>query len=1777
MIEEKENFIGCCFDVHLADKNYAEWLPILQQELSQNSYNSEKGIHYLNTIIKLGHLYARLNRWNELEELISLTEDLIPVITEYKDEAECTYMLLKQRLCKEKRQHSLAKELLNNLCEYAIKYDDKSLMCMILNRWGNLFSSLGHTDLSSLFYGYSFEFAYQCKDEFGKKVYAELVSFPMSNLIYAISNDDARSELFERIFLDESFDFSTRIYFGNLLKSEYENREQDFSKYQHLLDFLINELYGTQDYLSHSDQLIDFYQKKDFNGMDEYYNRWEHEFDPSTHIFYYMLSDKEDKAEKSIKWINRDTFYEYLDSINYYMDELSPEYQEQYFIHFLDFIRNVSFILNYDNCINFIEFLSSDNSTFSKERVGELLLSHSTDNGLYEFVEHLIIKLGNYCSFEWGTDWLEDAIHQTGLGSPELQEKILEQIKGVLDEQCCFKNRYTIIQSNIQKCRELLEESEEQEEINIKLTQKTNDYIDSPAWRIFQRAGYSDLNVIPTRVGIETKETDGAPNNSFVPHSPQYEDIQLVKDNMDYQDLKQLMEDNGWELDEKDLNINLLHAKLGDDDQCLLYLFYAPDSAWLGDEERFNDDDPLWFSENSHLVSPVWRIRNYMNSRNITSEYLTQYPIVVMLPPTYVINSEDMQESWETGQQVVVVKYRELIRSLNTSGLLPKATDYEEVGNSNVSYGENNGKSNVGHSFRNKDAINETTIIAADAAENDKRNKIEQTKKDNIKEQKAQAIDGLNAPLNLFQVYKVWKSTPYHRDKFGNNTSKPIEDSASYDLTRIGLLTVIEVFLKSLSASPETVSLANHTHEATIGLYFRNTSVKFRLATDWNPESKKSDLKEFIIDSFNDDRMDFIKGIDRNIGCLDGEDLYFRGNLVSELFEIVIRIKNISDGNAFIDPTAKTTKAPAELERLSQIAKIFNDALVTSYSQEVWEQGVSGVSAPILIDVVKRQSEKTAKTAIMSRNMSHNLGSHVMAYLKRDLASVGDIMKKGVLHDFYPLPDDFVSQSKGCAYCNWGEILKLIETHTKEVEMPFLVGLGKFISYLQERQDFIATVATFYIPYFSAVNFKDDIYDTINPDYRYLRHSDRRGNRPENILMKYIALSEGLSRDITQQGPRKNDIIIRFRTFDGTNDYLFQGQRHKTIPNGPGRVDLNDMRQYSFYLPGGIVGRQALFTILENLIRNSAKHGLWRQKHNLEFTFDLHIGREFTTNPHSSELYNFLKDEPGWTDILSSEVNILNKFYILTLTDNLDIDDSSFNSLKNSIKEEYVSAETGKIINKHKGIKEIRISAAWMRGIADDLNIPSDEPPVVTVRKINNSLQYIFCVLAPKRVLLLADDQQSLRQLQSVIKTWEGWYADSIDHYKKTNDKSYDIIVLRNGSDLEALRPISADRLVVAEDLFDNLINNISKQKNSEVTLYKKLYHIKDNDEPILISDGKTGSPVSTHIHLVSTDAEALTSNVVYRYCYRTHHQDPQEFTDYMDSKLRESMDSVEGITGNNSTDRLIRNEKLDDIWYFKHLHALRTKVAIFDERMFSKVTGLEDKELTANPSPFVKGSRESVVYAQKRVWFFNVIYDEEQKLFNVYGLQGEYVDGDGMYYGKINKVAEIMSNKIEMGELGVIPSISINIFENNYKKFADYISIHQGLMDKIYDAFKIKQKESYSEDVQKDSTLLSLAIKTAMCSSSVRIYETFHVAEDTNDSTKDDFEKLLEQFNGPGYRERRFCPGFFVHSGRSKPSEFDMPQKQPFIQYAAIENAAYDCKYSLVELLKSARYEASE
>ena len=44
--------------------------------------------------------------------------------------------------------------------------------------------------------------------------------------------------------------------------------------------------------------------------------------------------------------------------------------------------------------------------------------------------------------------------------------------------------------------------------------------------------------------------------------------------------------------------------------QLFLCLIDKEAGDWLADEEKFNDEEPLWFSESSHRISPVRKIED---------------------------------------------------------------------------------------------------------------------------------------------------------------------------------------------------------------------------------------------------------------------------------------------------------------------------------------------------------------------------------------------------------------------------------------------------------------------------------------------------------------------------------------------------------------------------------------------------------------------------------------------------------------------------------------------------------------------------------------------------------------------------------------------------------------------------------------------------------------------------------------------------------------------------------------------------------------------------------------------------------------------------------------------------------------------------------------------------------------------------------------------------------------------------------------------------------------
>ena len=87
------------------------------------------------------------------------------------------------------------------------------------------------------------------------------------------------------------------------------------------------------------------------------------------------------------------------------------------------------------------------------------------------------------------------------------------------------------------------------------------------------------------------------------------------------------------------------------DGKIYLCLVDKESGDWLADEERFNDEEPLWFSESSHRISPVRKvglaaqaIKDRLESNNNVDFEIKPFVIVEM---GNIINAEDMFEIWD--------------------------------------------------------------------------------------------------------------------------------------------------------------------------------------------------------------------------------------------------------------------------------------------------------------------------------------------------------------------------------------------------------------------------------------------------------------------------------------------------------------------------------------------------------------------------------------------------------------------------------------------------------------------------------------------------------------------------------------------------------------------------------------------------------------------------------------------------------------------------------------------------------------------------------------------------------------------------------------------------------------------------------------------------------------------------------------------------------------------------------------------------------------------------
>lgn len=94
------------------------------------------------------------------------------------------------------------------------------------------------------------------------------------------------------------------------------------------------------------------------------------------------------------------------------------------------------------------------------------------------------------------------------------------------------------------------------------------------------------------------------------------------------------------------------------DNQICLCLNDKEPGDWLADEERFNDEEPLWFSESSHRISPVRKVdiaRLILNEKLSDADMKFTIEAYVIEQIGNIINAEDMFEIWD-GMKINVTR-----------------------------------------------------------------------------------------------------------------------------------------------------------------------------------------------------------------------------------------------------------------------------------------------------------------------------------------------------------------------------------------------------------------------------------------------------------------------------------------------------------------------------------------------------------------------------------------------------------------------------------------------------------------------------------------------------------------------------------------------------------------------------------------------------------------------------------------------------------------------------------------------------------------------------------------------------------------------------------------------------------------------------------------------------------------------------------------------------------------------------------------------------------------
>lgn len=776
-----------------------------------------------------------------------------------------------------------------------------------------------------------------------------------------------------------------------------------------------------------------------------------------------------------------------------------------------------------------------------------------------------------------------------------------------------------------------------------------------------------------------------------------------------------------------------------------------------------------------------------------------------------------------------------------------------------------------------------------------------------------------------------------------------------------------------------------------------------------------------------------------------------------------------------------------ELTILENIAMIINHTIFeVAYKKELLKESI-----------------KSAISAIMARNMSHNLGSH------------------------------FISNTKH--YFN-----NLAEIDEDKQRQKDYRGIRHTLQYIQERMDFIATiVSTDRFPY-GPVNVKSQIFDELTPD----EFGDRHGKATTNFLLDYIVFSEDISK---QTNLSSNNIKLSLKLISDCRR-VFGGQENEN------QKAKEEFAKLNLAVPGGILGRHAIFTIIENVIRNSAKH----DKESIPedgLTVSIKIGEDHLV-------------------IFDNKKNANKEIKKL--------------ALKEELNERYAEIKIlsdGAIDKSNKGLKEILISALWLNNhsLADWFGEYENIPSKDKIEKLSEVLR----VVAVDDNGDMTDDGENL-----------GYYI-ALDKYKEVHYIKDDMVV-DDKINYSSISRIKADIIVANKDYEVLIDGNVRQNEDAGIdsngvlrlsNLYPRFYENQGGGElPQVgemmkaIIERNTGVTIKElndiNVHIEPKDYILLsdTSNINHCIWHATGEatgirKNDILFKNHMSTLNTEGIDRVlaaysdaayiDSISGGDFTGTITQPFFLQDEFNcLKVIESALTEFVIIDERIF-KNYGHGFKKPSASSGP---GTDELLLDADK-------IFNEVEKLLALGKSCDNIGDDISLRYHIELHVATLMENEKVLIREDIEKKVaqknneSAPKTERTESNSDNFIALHK----------MIETRKLHIYDIDKNGNVINLEGENvasvtdrngmeALCSPT---FLSIHLSiiekitkENNNMKASEVMNNLKTIFGGTKF--------VTIHSGRGNLSaELEKELKDyAFLSLSAIQAAMDDSKYFLSQLL---------